>query len=397
MVRHRLPRHRPGADRHDARELSIQPGVEGDAKEHLRRARALPGGVPGRMAGWPVSLSFPGGVRLACALFLVSVMPVVSEATTSQRMKLDDGWRFAFGPRDGAERVDYPDPDWERVTLPHTWNAKDAFTKVASFREGDGWYRRRVTLDPALRGRRLTLLCEAANQVADVYWNGVPVGHHAGGYTAFAFDVTAPARVGGQNVLAIRVNNAIGPIPPLIADYDFYGGLYRDVWLIASGDVHFSRLDHAAPGAWAEATDVSESSATVHVRGRLANAASRAARVEVVARVRDAGRPGVLKLRIELDLPAGADTTFELPSGTLREPRLWSPDSPHLYDVEVELRVDGRVVDTVHAPLGIRWFSVDPDRGLALNGRRLRVNGTNRHQDHAGYGSAVPEALQRAD
>jgi beta-galactosidase len=281
--------------------------------------------------------------------------------------------------------------------LPHTWNAEDAFTREPTFREGAGWYRRRVTLDPALAGKRLVLRIEAANQVADVYWNGKHVGHHEGGYTAFAVDVTDAARVGGANVLAVRVDNAIGPVPPLIADYDFYGGLYRDVWLIALDPVHFSAMDHGAPGVWAEPTHVSEAGATVTVRGRLANSGGRPARVEVLARVVDPDGKDVLTSRAEIEVAAASDTAFELPAGAIQAPRLWSPDSPSRYAVHAELRVGGRLTDSTRCPLGFRWFAADPEHGLTLNGRPLRLNGTNRHQDRAGLGSAVPETLQRED
>lgn len=345
-----------------------------------------------------MSLSPGTIVPLACVLLLaLAGAPGSAAAAPARRVKLDQGWRFAFGPHDGAEREDYPDAGWQPVTLPHTWNAEDAFTREPTFREGDGWYRRRVTLDPALRGRRLVLRFEGANQVTDVFWNGTHVGRHAGGYTAFAFDVTGAARAGGANVLAVRVNNAIGPLPPLIADYDFYGGLYRDVWLIASDPVHFSLLDHGAPGAWAEATGVSQAGATVSVRGRLSNSGPRPARVEVRARVVEPDGREVLSPRAEIEVPAASDTAFELPAGEIRAPRLWSPASPDLYRVHVELRVAGRLADSTSCPLGLRWLRVDPDRGLTLNGRPLRLNGTNRHQDFAGLGSAVPEALQRED
>jgi hypothetical protein len=247
--------------------------------------------------------------------------PRATAAEATRRIRLDTGWRFAFGPREGAERGSYSDADWEPVTVPHTWNAQDAFTRVPSFREGQGWYRRHVTLDRALEGRRLTLRFEAANQVADVWWNGVRLGRHAGGYTAFAFDVTEASHIGGDNLLAVRVDNTIGPVPPLIADYDFYGGLYRDVWLIDSDPVHFSWLDHGAPGAWAAASDVSAASATVQVRARIANRTPRRAAVEVVARVRDPEGRSVLSPRARIAIAAGVDTALEMPAGVIRAPR----------------------------------------------------------------------------
>jgi beta-galactosidase len=248
-------------------------------------------------------------------------------------------------------------------------------------------------LDAGIAGRRVIVGFGAANQVADVWWNGVSVGHHAGGYTRFGCDVTEAARP-GANVLAVRVDNRIGPIPPLIADYDFYGGLYRDAWLAVTEPVDF---DVVTGGAWAECRAVSERRATVVVHARLANSTDAAVRVELRAAVRAPDGRAVLAATAQADVPARDTLDVALPAQALEHPQLWSPDAPHLYEAAVELLRDGRQVRTVRCPLGVRWFAVDSQNGFLLNGRPLRLNGTNRHQDRAGYGSAVPESLQRDD
>ena len=121
-----------------------------------------------------------------------------------------------------------------------------------------GWYRRRLTLPAELRGRRLFLYFEGANQVADVYVNGRRAGRHVGGYTAFSFDVTDLARFDAPNVIAVRVDNSHDQaIPPLNADFTFYGGIYRDVWLIATDPVHITVTDHASPGIYVDTPAIS--------------------------------------------------------------------------------------------------------------------------------------------
>jgi beta-galactosidase len=333
----------------------------------------------------------------AGALTLALVAPRVIAAAPLEPMRINDDWRFAFGAHEGAERPDYPDTGWARIRLPHTWNAEDAFTRVPSFREGAGWYRRRIEIPVAWRGRRLVLRFGAANQVTDVWWNGRPVGHHAGGYTAFACDLEGALRDDTTNVLAVRVDNTVGAVPPLVADYDFYGGIYRDIQLIPLDPVHFSRLDHASPGAWAEATQVSDSAATIVVRGRVANTATHAVAIVIRTRIRDGDGRIALATHARLTLPPGTDTTLAIAAGTIRHPRLWSPVSPNLYAAEIALLADDRVTDVVHTPLGLRWYAVDPERGLTLNGHPLRLSGTNRHQDRAGMGNAVADSLQVED
>ncbi|HUK63985.1 MAG TPA: hypothetical protein VLV15_11645, partial [Dongiaceae bacterium] len=166
------------------------------------------------MRAWP---GWPIGAALVLAL---ATTPAPAAGQRLEPVRLADGWRFAFGPHEGAERMDYRDDDWQPVTLPHTWNAEDAFTRVPSFHEGVGWYRLRVVVPDAWRGHRLVLRFGAANQVTDVWWNGRPVAHHAGGYTAFACDLSEATRFGATNRLAVRVDNTVGAVPPLIADYN---------------------------------------------------------------------------------------------------------------------------------------------------------------------------------
>ena len=323
-----------------------------------------------------------------------------AQGTESPRVRttINDGWRYAPGDIAGAAGPEFRDSAWTAVTLPHTWNLEDAFTKELGYRRGVGWYRTRLTLDPALRGQRLFLHFEGANQVADVYVNGRHAGRHVGGYTAFAFDVTELVTFDRPTLLAVRVDNSHDPdIPPLNADFTFYGGIYRDVWLIATGPVHVTVLDHASPGVFIDTPDVSADAATVRVRGTVVNATKSPARVQVVNRILAPDGAEVAVLRSSIRIPAGGSAPFRQTSARIARPRLWSPAAPALYRVVTEVRQGGVLLDRLYNPLGFRWFRVDPQRGFALNGSPLRLYGTNRHQDREGYGNAVPDWVHRED
>lgn len=329
--------------------------------------------------------------------FLVLAASAALAGDPRIRYTINEQWRYAAGPVENAATRDFDDHAWSRINLPHTWNAQDAFDEAPGYRRGSGWYRKRLALDPALRGKRLFLYFEGANQVADVFVNGRHAGQHVGGYTAFSLDVTDLVSWDKSNLVAVRVDNSHSPdIPPLNADFTFYGGIYRDVSLIATDPVHITVTDHASPGVFISTPRVSAESATVRFRGTLENRSGRAARVRVWNRVLDSQGAEVASASSLMRLLPGDSGPFDQ-QAVVRRPSLWSPAAPHLYRVRTEVHEGDRVLDVVENPLGFRWFSVDPDRGFFLNGEPLRLSGTNRHQDFAGLGNALPDEFHRRD
>jgi beta-galactosidase len=323
-------------------------------------------------------------ILLASAFCLAAALP--AKASRS-RHTINEQWRFSS---DGA--------NWQTVNLPHTWNAADAFDKTRPYRRGVGWYRKSLTLDPALRGKRLFLYFEGANQVADVVINDRPAGQHAGGYTAFVFDITDLVTFDAPNLIAVRVDNSHNPdIPPLNADFTFYGGIYRDVWLVATSPIHLTVTDHASPGVFVSTPDVSEERAVVRVTGTVANDSPRAATVRVVSRVLNATGVAVSAAVSNVRVAAGESATFDQRTPPIFRPQLWSPQEPNLYRVRTEVLQGDDGIDAVDNPLGFRWFSADPEKGLTLNGKPFKLFGTNRHQDFPGFGNALPDEFHRRD
>lgn len=352
-------------------------------------------GCPARPGRTPGPLTWVVGALAA----LAGVPAGAQETPEAPRVQytVNDGWRYADGPAPDAARPAHDDSGWQAVNLPHTWNLGAAASEDPDYRRGVGWYRRALALDPSLEGRRIFLRFEGANQVADVFVNGRHAGRHVGGYTAFTFDVTDLVRFDTVNVLAVRVDNAHDPdIPPLNADFTFYGGIYRDVWLVATRPVHITLRDHGSAGVFIDTPEVSESEATVRVRGTVVNATDGARSVEVVSRVLDPAGGEVAVLRSSVELPADGSRRWEA-TGAVSEPRLWSPGAPNVYAVVTEVRAGGEVQDRIRSPLGFRWLRVDPAEGVFLNGRPIRLVGTNRHQDRAGYGNALSDAMHRRD
>ncbi len=337
--------------------------------------------------------------RRVLLLLLSSSMSLAAQTPSSPRVRLslNEGWRFFAGDVAGADAPAFDDAAWARVDLPHTWNASDALRKEPEYRRGAGWYRRRLEVTPAMTGKRLFLYFEGANQVADVWVNGKSAGRHVGGYTAFAMDVTDLV-VPGTNVVAVRVDNSFDPdIPPLSADFTFYGGLYRNVWLLATDPLHVTVLDHASPGVFGDVPALASGRAAVRVRGTIANdgAAKRTARV--VTRVVDGDGGEVATASFDVPVGPRATAAFQRTLPPITAPRLWSPDEPNLYTLRTEVLDGARLADRVDAPLGLRWYAWDAQKGFSLNGKPYQLHGTNRHQDVRGLGNALPDALQRRD
>jgi len=314
------------------------------------------------------------------------------------RESLNGGWRFRKGPAGRGGRLPAPDASWDAVSIPHTWNARDVHDDEHPYYRGEAWYARTFRLARADRGRRLHLLFEGANQLATVYVNGREAGRHNGGYTAFALDVTALVRPGADNALAVRLSNALDPdTPPLAGDMMNFGGLYRSVWLVRTGPVHFDLAD-ATSGVYIDTPEAGPRRAAVRVRGRLRNTLARARTVWVRHELRDPDGRALPPLEGEVRVPAGGTAGFEFCSAPIERPRRWSPDDPALHEARSTLSAGrrGRALDDVSNAFGIRRVEVRPG-GFYLNGRRLFIRGVGKHQDHPGLGYAVPEEILRRD
>lgn len=334
---------------------------------------------------------------LICFLFFVS--KIIHGQSSRQKHSINEGWKFekkgvAFGQHDFL--VD--DTSWERVNIPHTWNAEDPFDDKKSYRRGIGWYRKTIHLSKeSLKNQKAFLHFEGVNQVADVYVNGMHVGRHKGGYTAFTFDITKALNEDESHLISVMVNNAHDPfIPPLSVGYALYGGIYRDVWLITTNEIHFDLLDHGSKGIYIKTPVVSNEKALVAVNGTIVNESNDNQNLEIETVILNAKKEEVTRLSTKVNLKANEKGiyTHEL---SVKNPNLWSPDNPYLYTLQSSIVQNGIEVDNYTNPLGFRWYSFDADKGFFINGKHLKLKGTNRHQDIQYKGSALTNDEHRKD
>jgi beta-galactosidase len=312
-------------------------------------------------------------------------------AFARENTRLDSDWKFQSGENTNAAAVDFNDADWQVVALPHNWGWENA-QQGKDYYRGPGWYRRELDIAPET-SKRYFLRFEAASLVADVYLNGKLLGEHRGGFGAFCFEITTNLSASGTNLLAVRVDNTRFPdIAPLSGDFAVYGGLYRPAHLIVTGEENFTLLDHGSPGvAWLQ-TSVNETQAVLDVTAQISNGTKTRQLQTLIATVLDASGSVVASNEEEITLAAKMTSPCFL-RVTVPQPHLWNGrKDPYLYKAVVELRSTDGVVDSVEQPIGLRYCSVDPDKGFFLNGQPYHLHGADRHQEYMNKGWAISEA-----
>lgn len=334
--------------------------------------------------------------------YIFILLFIVGWAQAQQRVvyTINDGWKFTKGSPFEAQLTGCDDSSWETVNIPHTWNDKDADDETPGFYRGPVWYRKQLFIDKSQEGRRAVIYFEGANQEVRFYLNGQFVGEHKGGYTRFCFDITSHLRYGQENLFAIYVNNVYNPnIPPLSADFTFFGGIYRDVYLQFMNPVHIATNDYASSGVYIRTPEVNNSAASVEITTLLTNDMPQATEIRVENIICDADGKEVKKTQAEVKLAAGETKTDISKKIKIDSPRLWDIDDPYRYMVYTRIldKRKGTLLDEVVNPLGLRWFKFDSEKGFFLNGKGRKLIGTARHQDYFQKGNALCDELHVQD
>lgn len=304
---------------------------------------------------------------------------------------INEGWKFRFSYQ--VQKNSAVD-----VRLPHTWNAEDALSGKPDYYRGIGNYYKSLDIPEQWKGKRIFLKFDGANTTTDVLVNGKFIGNHRGGYTAFVFELTDRLNYGAQNQIWVRVNNAPRlDIMPLVGDFNFYGGIYRDVHLIVTDDVCISPLNFASDGVYLRYGQVSADKAELTPEVLLTNGSGQSRNVELRVNIDDNGKIAAsARQHIEIR-PNTVQQSVKLPM-QIRNPRFWDGKrDPFLYGVSVQLMENGRCIDEVRLQTGVRTFSVDAERGFFLNGRHLPLYGVATHQERAGVGNALTREMMAED
>ena len=356
-------------------------------------------------------------VAIACCVFSWGYAQSVRET-----IRLNKGWKFSFGhaanpqkdfgcgteyfnyltkansiPNEGPYAQKFDDAKWQEVQIPHDWVTTLPYAPEASHSHGYktvgwkypetsvGWYRKSLSIGQEDFGKHLMLRFDGIFRNARVWFNGFYMGTEPSGYVTQVYDITPYINYGGNNLICVRADASL-------EEGWFYegAGIYRDVWLDKSAEVSvapfgtFVYADMEAPF----------DQAIVHVKTDVTNHGLVARQYLVEQRLIDAEGREVAHAKGHENTLKSKDTRTTHHIMKITNPHLWSTTDPYLYKVVTTVKVDGQVCDVYETTTGLRTVAFDSERGFLLNGEPLKLKGVNMHQDHAGVGAAIPDALQ---
>ena len=335
---------------------------------------------------------------------------------------LDKGWKFSLGhagdPKkdfgcgteyfnyltkassihnEGPYSLKFDDTKWQDVQLPHDWVTTLPYAAEASHSHGYktvgwkypessvGWYRKQFTIPATDLGKRLVLRFDGIFRNARVWFNGFYMGTEPSGYATQVYDITPYVKYGKENLICVRADATL-------EEGWFYegAGIYRDVWLEKMAEVSVAPFGTFVYAELQQPYD----HAVVHVKTEVTNSGLKTQLYEVEQRMLDAEGREVAHVSGFMYPILAKETRTCDHRIKISNPHLWSTTDPYLYKVETTVKVDDKVTDVYETTIGLRDIRFDAERGFLLNGEPLKLKGVNMHQDHAGVGAAIPDALQ---
>jgi beta-galactosidase len=332
--------------------------------------------------------------------FILLILSITTNAQIRESFSINSNWQFSKGTTQNNTQ-----DSWETVSIPHSWNKFDVMDDEPGYYRGLGIYKKTIYIPANWKNKTVYIHFEGSAQLTTVFLNGKLVGKHTGSYNAFNFNISPFLNFNedGANTvqeLVIQVDNSYHPdIPPLTADFTFFGGLYRDVYLKAVDNVHFDMDNHASSGIFLTTPQVSATEASLNIKGAFINRTNTTKSLIISHKLVNAQGDIIKEIKQTLQAKAQEKISLNQNMVGLKNPKLWSPESPYLYRV-ISSIIDyktKRILDEISNPLGFRWFSFDAKNGFFLNGKPLKLMGASRHQDFKDMAHALTDEMHVRD
>jgi beta-galactosidase len=345
--------------------------------------------------------SFP----ILVILFFLNLSAVYSANDTRIQFNLNTDWAFWRGEMNGAESIALDESKWMPATIPHIMQLEKKHCGGDVIYNGIGWYRRHFKLDAAYKGKKIWVSFEGVMKSCKVYLNGKQVAINHGGYIGFVADLTDLIRFGGDNVLAVRVTAENDPLTPPGKpqnglDFYYYSGIYRDVNLFVTDPLYITdplaEKGKDAGGVFVTYPEVTKQKAMVKVSTHLRNNQPAPQKAVLTTLLIDNNGKMLSQKNSVVTLQPNSGQ-YVIQNFTVNNPRLWSPYSPQLYSLKVQIKVGNRVVDEVKQTIGIRTIRFSTEDGFFINGEHIYLRGANRHQQFPYVGDAASNSMQERD
>lgn len=350
--------------------------------------------------------------------FFYASLTVAQDTSSREHINIDKNWKFAFGHPydtskdfntgiayfsylakagfgDGAASADFDDRSWRKLNLPHDWAVEQGFSEKASFSHGFkaigrnfpdksiGWYRKKITIPESDLGRRIHIAFDGVFRNSIVWINGHYLGNQDSGYLGFEYDITDYINYGGENTIAVRVDATM-------EEGWFYegAGIYRHVWLNKTDELHLP-----VNGSFVK-SKTKDNTSSINALVTITNEGKKQKSFKINQTIVDAKGKKISEETINsctLNPRQTKDFSADL---TVQNATVWSLENPYLYKMITSVYEADKLVDTYQTTFGIRTIRFDANEGFFLNGKHIKIKGTNNHQDHAGVGAAMPDALQ---
>ena len=331
-------------------------------------------------------------ILLLLVIFIFSSITITKADESPQRKQLfDDNWKFFLGDYPAASSINFDDKSWRTLDLPHDWSIEgtlDTNNPMGNdggyFPAGIGWYRKTFTVPASWKDKSVSIYFEGVYMNSEVFINGKSLGVYPYGYSTFSYNLTSYLKLNAENILSVRVDNS----QQKNCRWYSGSGIYRHVWMVVTDPIHIAQW-----GVTVTTPDVSSEKATVQIKTKVKNETNSPQNITIKTQISRANAKKAGDNQLTMNLPANSEKEVEQ-SIQVSKPLLWTPETPQLYQAQVQVLKGKEIVDDIKTNFGIRSIKFTTENGFQLNGKTIKLNGGCVHHDNGCLGAA---AFDRAE